>query len=217
MTTPSPLRILLADDHTLVRAGVRALLARVPGVEIIGEAADGRQAIDLAVKLRPDMILLDLMMPTVGGLEAMEEIRKVLPETKIVVVTMNDSEAYVLQAVRLGAVGYLLKDGSPAELQSAIQAVAAGGTYVSPAVSKHLVKGLTRTQETRSEALTPRQSQILKLVAEGLSTKQIAAQLSISPKTVEAHRSMIMTALDIRDLASLVRYAIRTGLVRPDA
>jgi DNA-binding NarL/FixJ family response regulator len=217
MAPTTPLRILLADDHTLVRAGVRALLARVPNVEIVGEAADGRQAIDSAVKLKPDLILLDLMMPNVGGLEAIEEIRKLVPESKIIVVTMNDTEAYVLQALRSGAAGYLLKEGSPAELHSAISAVAAGGTYVSPAVSKHLVRGITRPPEERSEALTPRQAQILKLVAEGMSTKQIAAHLTISPKTVEAHRSMIMTALDIRDLASLVRYAIRTGLVRPDA
>jgi DNA-binding NarL/FixJ family response regulator len=213
----TPIRVLLADDHTLVRAGLRSLLARAEGVEIVGEAADGREAVELAAANRPDVVLMDLLMPGLGGLEATAEITAKVPTARVIVVSMNDTEDYVLQSLRAGAAGYLLKDGSPSELEQAVRTVAAGGRYLSPAVSRHLISGLTRTPAPASaDPLTPRQREVLRLVAEGLSTKQIARQLGISPKTVEAHRSQLMNALDIHDIAGLVRYAIRIGLVKPE-
>ncbi len=214
----TPIRVLLADDHTLVRAGLRSLLSRAEGVEIVAEAADGREAVELAAAHRPDVVLMDLQMPGLGGLEATAEIAARAPAARVIVVSMHDTEDYVLRALRAGAVGYLLKDGSPSELEQAVRTVAAGGRYLSPVVSGHLIAGLTRTPApAAADPLTPRQREVLRLVAEGLSTKQIARQLGISPKTVEAHRSQLMNALDIHDIAGLVRYAIRIGLVKPDA
>src|SRR5690242_6942689 len=141
----TPIRVLLADDHTLVRAGLRSLLARAEGVEIVGEAADGREAVELAEAHRPDVVLMDLLMPGLGGLEATAEIAAKVPTARVIVVSMNDTEDYVLQSLRAGAAGYLLKDGSPSELEQAVRTVAAGGRYLSPAVSRHLISGLTRT------------------------------------------------------------------------
>ena len=213
-----PIRVMLADDHTLVRAGLRSLLARAEGVQIVAEAADGRQAVELAEAHRPDVVLMDLLMPGVGGLEATAQIAAKVPAARVIAVSMNDTEDYVLRALRAGAAGYILKDGSPTELEQAVRTVAAGGQYVSPSVSRHLISGLTRPPDPAAgDPLTPRQREVLRLVAEGLSTKQIARQLGISPKTVEAHRSQLMNALDIHEIAGLVRYAIRTGLVKPDA
>ncbi len=214
----TPIRVLMADDHTLVRAGLKSLLARAAGVQIVAEAADGREAVALAEAHKPDVVLMDLLMPGMGGLEATAEIAAKVPTARVIVVSMNDTEDYVLRALRAGAAGYLLKDGSPAELEQAVRTVAAGGTHVSPAVSRHLISGITKPAEpAAADPLTPRQREVLRLVAEGFSTKQIARQLGISPKTVEAHRSQLMNALDIHDIAGLVRYAIRIGLVKSDA
>ena len=214
------IRVLLADDHDLVRAGLRSLLQSINGIEVIGEAADGREAIRLLEELRPDVVLMDVMMPGLNGLEATERIVKEYPSVRVIILSMNAAEEFVLQAIRAGASGYLPKNAKTAELEQALRSVAAGQTYLSPAVSGHVIEDSKRRMETDESAknpLTPRQREVLQLVAEGKSTKQIAKKLGISVKTVEMNRSQIMDALDIRDIAGLTRYAIRMGIVSSDA
>jgi DNA-binding NarL/FixJ family response regulator len=214
------IRVLLADDHQLVRAGIRALLQTISGVEVIGEASDGREAIGLLEECRPDVVLMDVMMPGLNGLEATERIVKEHPDVRVIILSMNAAEEFVLQAIRAGASGYLLKNARTAELEQALRSVAAGHTYLSPAVSGHVIADSRRRMEEDSiskNPLTPRQREVLQLVAEGSSTKQIAKQLGVSVKTVEMHRSQIMKTLDIHDIAGLTRYAIRMGIVSSDA
>jgi DNA-binding NarL/FixJ family response regulator len=215
-----PIRVFLADDHDLVRAGIRSLLQTINDVEVIGEAADGREAIRLLQELRPDVVLMDVMMPGLNGLEATERIVKEHPSVRVIILSMNAAEEFVLQAIRAGASGYLLKNAKTAELEQALRSVAAGQTYLSPAVSGHVIEDSKRrmaADESAKNPLTPRQREVLQLVAEGNSTKQIAKKLGISVKTVEMNRSQIMDALDIRDIAGLTRYAIRMGIVSSDA
>lgn len=215
-----PIRILLADDHDLVRAGIRALLQGLDGIEVVAEASNGRQALALVEQLHPDVILMDIMMPELNGLDATAQVVARFPEVRVVVLSMNASEEYVLQALRAGAAGYLLKNISPAELERAVRAVARGESYLSPAISQHVIAAyLQRTGGGTSplERLTPRQREILQLVAEGNTSKEIARKLALSVKTVETHRTQLMEALDIHDIAGLVRYAIRMGVVTPDA
>lgn len=213
------MRVLLADDHELVRAGVRSLLVNLSGVEVVGEAGDGLRAVELAQQLKPDIVLMDIMMPGLNGLEATARIVKELPQTKVVILSMNATEEYVLQALRAGATGYLLKNISPPELELAVNAVAKGETYLTSAVSKHVIENYVRRvgpPTTSLERLTPRQREVLQLIAEGNRTKEIAKRLKISAKTVEMHRTQIMDALDIHDIAGLVRYAIRMGIITPE-
>jgi len=210
------IRIVLAEDHTIVRAGIRALLENLAGVEVVGEAGDGREAIRLIETLHPDLVLMDIAMSGLNGLEATARIVKEFPQVRVVILSMHASEEYVLQALRAGAVGYLLKDAGTAELELAIRSVAREETYLSPAVSKHVVADYVRRvggEPSSLERLTRRQREILQLIAEGHSTQEIAQMLSISVKTVETHRSQLMERLDIHDVASLVRYAIRMGLI----
>jgi DNA-binding NarL/FixJ family response regulator len=209
------IRVLLADDHQLVREGIRALLRSIVGVDVIGEAADGQSAVRLATEIRPDVILMDIMMPGMNGLGATEQIVKGESGARIIILSMNESDEFVLQAIRAGASGYLLKNAKTAELELALRSVAAGQTYLSPAVSGHVMEDSKRRMEEDSStgSLTPRQREVLVRVAEGSSSKQIASALGISVKTVEMHRRQIMTALGIHDIASLTRYAIRTGIV----
>lgn len=211
-------RILLVDDHALVRAGIRALLTALPTVEVVGEAADGREALQAVAATQPNIVLMDIVMPALNGLDATARIAKEFPHVRVIMLSMNATEEYVLQAMRAGARGYLLKNVSPAELAKAIAAVAQGETYLSAAVSKHVIAGyVQRTGGTTSlERLTPRQREILQLVAEGYTTKEIANTLSLSMKTIEMHRAHLMEALDIHDIAGLVRYAIRMGVVSSD-
>jgi DNA-binding NarL/FixJ family response regulator len=214
-----PIRVLLADDHALVRAGLRKLLESLSGVAVVGEAGDGREALALVASKSPDLVLLDITMPGLNGLEAAERIGREHPGTRVILLSMHASEEHVLRALRAGAAGYLPKDAALGELELAINAVRKGETYLSPAVSRHVSDYVRRTgAETEPrESLTPRQREILQLIAEGQSTKRIAGTLGVSVKTVETHRSQLMEKLDIHDVAGLVRYAIRIGLVSPDS
>jgi DNA-binding NarL/FixJ family response regulator len=214
----SPIRVMLADDHNLLRAGVRALLHSVPGVEIVAEASNGREALEGIHQHRPDVLLMDIAMPGMNGLEALARISKEHPDVRVIILSMHATEEYVHQAFKAGASGYLLKDAAAAELDVAVRAVARGETYLTPAVSRHVVEYLRRAGNGGSSAdlLTPRQREILQLIAEGKTTKEIARVLSISVKTVETHRLQLMERLAIHDVPGLVRYAIRHRLVQLD-
>ncbi len=219
-----PIRILLADDHTLVRAGIRSLLERDPDVEVVAEAHDGRDALRLVQEHHPDIVFMDVTMQGLNGLDATAQITKTCPGVQVVILSMHKNEEYVSQALQVGAAGYLLKDAATTELELAVQAVARGEPYLSPAVSKHVVdcylqrvnNAVKDMSEPVPTPLTVRQREILQLIAEGHTTRQIASLLHLSTKTVETHRSQIMDRLGIRRIASLVRYAVRTGLVTPD-
>jgi DNA-binding NarL/FixJ family response regulator len=213
------IRVLLVDDHTLVREGLRALLQQIDGVEVIAEAGDGREAVALTKAKRPNIVLMDIAMPELNGLEAARRIRQQHPDVHVLLLSMHSNEEYVAEALASGADGYVLKDAGAAELELAIQAVARGESYLSPAVAKQVVTGQVQPggeSSTGLQRLTPRQREILQLIAEGNSTKAIARKLDVSVKTVETHRSQLMDRLDIHDIAGLVRYAIRVGLVAPD-
>lgn len=205
-------RVLLADDHTLVRSGMRALVSALPGVDVVAEAADGRDALAKVDELRPHVVLMDIAMPEMNGLEATEQIHATFPGVKVILLSMHAAEEYVARALAVGAAGYVLKNADADELGQAIRTVAGGGSYLSPSVARQVATG--RVQAGRSGPdLTRRQREILQLIAEGSSTRQIAAKLGVSVKTVETHRAKLMERLDIHDVAGLVRYAIRQGIV----
>lgn len=218
------MRVLLADDHALVRAGIRALLASIPDVESVVEAGDGQEALTVLRETKPDLALIDIAMPGLNGLEVAARIGREAPATRLVILSMHGTPAHVAQALRAGVSGYLLKDAAADELPLLLRAVMRGETYLSPAISKQVVDGyLGRTPASAAspdgggaDILTSRQREILQLVAEGKSTKEVAQLLDVSAKTVETHRGQIMERLGIHDLAGLVRYAIRTGLVSSD-
>ena len=217
MTT---IRLLLSDDHDLFRAGLRALLEAVDDFEVVGEAGDGLEALRLVEQLRPHVVLMDLMMPGLNGLETTSRIARLFPEVRVVILSMNSAEEFVLPSIRAGAMGYLLKNVRPGELEQAVRAAAVGETYLTPAVARHFVDDYRRrTAEVVDsfERLTPRQREVLQLVAEGNSTKEIAQRLSIGVKTVETYRAQLMEILDIHDVAGLTRYAIRRGVVSTDS
>ena len=216
MTGAPHIRVLLADDHKLFRAGIRSLLDTVGDVEFVAEAEDGREALDLVATHRPDVVLMDIMMPGLNGLDAAARMAREFPRTRVIMLSMNADADSVLRALRTGAVGYLVKTADPAELELAVRAVARGERFLSSAISQHVVAaclGRVDREETSLERLTPRQREVLQLVAEGHTTKQIAGKLAIGVKTAEAYRGELMKVLDIHDIASLTRYAIRTGLV----
>ena len=211
------MRVLLADDHTLVRAGIRSLLEAMPGVEVVAESGDGREALDLIAKHRPDVALLDIGMPGLSGLEVAKRASDESPRTKIVILSMHADATYVTQALRAGVAGYLLKGAAVSELPLAFQAVMRGETYLTPKVSRSVVEGFLRdTEPVPVEGLTARQREILQMIAEGHSTREIAKVLNVSIKTIETHRSRLMDRLDIHDVPGLVRFAIRSGLVTPE-
>jgi DNA-binding NarL/FixJ family response regulator len=219
----SSIRVLLVDDHGLVRAGIRALLESLDGIQVLEEADDGREALRLIELHRPDIVLMDIAMSGLNGLEATKRVNRDFPETRVIILSMHANEEYVLQSLRAGAAGYLLKDAGTVELEIAIKAVAGGETYLSPPVSKHVISDYVRRmsageQETPStlDRLTLRQREILQLIAEGQTTQEIARLLNIGVKTVETHRMQLMERLDIHDVAGLVRYAIRVGLISAD-
>ena len=220
------IRVLLADDHALVRAGIHSLLNNLSGIEVIAEAADGREALVLIQKHLPDVVLMDISMSGLNGLEAAAYVAREFPSVKVIMLSMHANEEYVLQALRSGASGYLLKNAGTLELELAIKSVARGEIYLSPPISKHIIsdyvlrvggdEGRASTLARDTEPLTLRQREILQLIAEGHTTQDIAQKLGISIKTVETHRMQIMERLDIHDIAGLVRYAIRTGLISTD-
>jgi DNA-binding NarL/FixJ family response regulator len=218
-------RVLVADDHALVRAGFRSLLQGIPGVEIVAEAGDGREALRLIEAHQPNLVLMDIAMPGLNGLEAAARVADQFPYVRVIILSMHANEEYVLQALQAGAAGYLLKDANTAELELAVSAVARGETYLCPQVSKQVIADYLQRLDQAGEIgletgpnarLTPRQREVLQLIAEGHTTQQIARILGVSVKTAETHRAQLMDRLDIHDIAGLVRYAIRMGLVSPD-
>ncbi|HVU25628.1 MAG TPA: response regulator transcription factor [Opitutus sp.] len=214
---PGSLKIILADDHALVRAGIRTLLEQYPGVSIIAEAGDGRETIALVQAHAPDVVVMDISMPGLNGFDATERIAREHPATKVLVLSMHTGEDYVLQALRAGATGYLLKDSATEELGHALRAIRAGETYLSPKISKEVLARYEQLAlDPRAEGakvLTPRMREILQLIAEGRTTKEIAFLLNLSVKTIETHRMHLMARLGIHEVAGLVRYAFRHGLI----
>jgi len=214
------IRVLLADDHTIVRQGVRMVLEAMGDISVVAEAEDGQQAVELATQLRPDVAVVDLTMPRLAGVEAIRHIRRDAPGTEVVVLSVHDSEAYVVQALRAGAAGYVLKRNAATELAAAIRAANEGQAYLHPSVARRVIDDyLSRIHASEDgasephERLTPREREVLQLAAEGHSTRAIAGLLSLSTKTVEHHRASVMTKLGIHGQTELVKYAIRAGLV----
>ena len=230
-TLSSIVRVLLADDHDILRQSLKLLLSMQQGIKVIGEARTGQEAIALAKELMPDVVIMDITMPNMDGFEACQVIRKEQPTTQVLMLTMHESEEYFLQALRVGAAGYLVKKAAPSDLQMAINSIAQGGAFLYPGLAKALIRSyLTssshETQTTHKhktiiptnlvqalQVLTPRELEVLKLVAEGYTNQEIADQLTLSIKTVQAHRANVMEKLDLRDITHLVRFALRCGLI----
>ena len=212
----NPTRILLVDDHALVRAGIRALIEGKPGLEVIAETGDGHEALRMIGELHPNLVLLDITMPSLNGFEVLEQITKQYPQTRVVILTVHEGTEYAMRALRAGAAGYLPKSAATIELEDAISTVAQGGTYLSHQISQKTMfeYAQARTPQDLLASLTSRQRQILKLIAEGQSTKEIGSNLNISVKTVESHRAKLAEKLGIHDVAGLVRFAIRIGLIQ---
>ena len=209
------IRILLADDHELVRAGIRSLLEKLSDVEVVAEAGDGRQAIHLVERHEPHIVLTDIAMPGLDGLEVTRHLAKAFPKVRVVILSMYSDDEHVYLALRAGAAGYLLKDAAREELRLAIQAVAQGDTYLSPPISKPVIMQYCHRADVGPlRGLSSRQTQVLQLIAQSKTTKQIALELNISVKTVECHRMQLMNRLEIHDIPGLVRFAIRVGLVK---
>jgi DNA-binding NarL/FixJ family response regulator len=209
-----PIRVLLADDHLIVRQGLKDLLQR-EGFTVIAEASDGREAVRLAREHRPEIAVLDLSMPLLNGLDAAREIQQSCPRTALILLTMHTEDPYIVEAMRAGVKGYVLKTQAAADLVQAIRDVCHGRLYLSPPVSGALAAALTGRSDSQEDPLSPRERQVVQLIAEGQTTKEIASLLGISVKTAETHRSRIMDKLDIHETAGLVRYAIRRGMVQP--
>lgn len=208
------IKVLIADDHVLVRAGIRALLEQYADIQVVAEASNGREALQLIRKHQPNVVLMDIAMPELNGLDAIRQLSKESANVHSIILSMYSDEEHVWHALRAGAAGYLVKGGALAELELAIKAVARGQTYLSPGVSKPIIKEyVLRADSGVSESLTPRQREILQMIAEGKSTKQIAHILNVSAKTIESHRSKLMKRLDAKDIATLVKHAVRLGLV----
>jgi DNA-binding NarL/FixJ family response regulator len=211
------IRVILADDHTLVRAGIRVLLEQLPDVQVLGEAGDGREVFNLVRTLQPDVVLMDVAMPGLNGLEATARITKEFPAVRVIILSMHSNEEYYWRALRAGAVGYLLKKAATAELANALQQVVQGEIYLSHEISDRLLKKFPLDDlavlKSPLEQLTERQREILQLIAEGQNTKQIADILKLSPKTVEYHRIKLMDSLSLHDIPALVRFALRMGLL----
>ena len=211
------IRILLADDHTILRSGIRSLLEDEPGLSVIGEAEDGRTAVAMACQLKPDVVIMDIAMPLLNGLEATRQIKSQCPGVKVLILSMHDNEEYIRQVLEAGAMGYILKDAAARELISAIQSVYRGEAVLSPAVTRLVIEdylrwGGARPQE-EIDGLSPREREVLQLIAEGYTNKQIAEILSISIKTVQAHRNNLMQKLDLHDRGELIKYAIQKKII----
>lgn len=208
-----PIQVMLADDHQIIRQSLKVLLER-EGLKIVGEASNGQEAVRIAESLRPDVAVLDVSMSVLNGIDAAKEIQKVSPQTKTVFLTIHDEDPYLLDALRVGAKGYVVKTHAAENLVQAIREASRGGVYLSPEVSRAVVQAYQNKTELSAEPLSPRERQVLQLIAEGKTTKEVAGVLNISVKTAETHRTRIMEKLDIHETAGLVRYAIRRGLVQ---
>ena len=213
----SPVRVLLADDHVLVRAGIHSLLEKLPWVEVVGEAGDGREALELVKLKQPDVVLMDIAMPGLNGLEAAERMVKEFSKVRVIILSMHNNEEYYWRALKAGASGYLLKKAASAELAIALERVVHGDIYLSQEISTRLLKKFPvngmADRKSPLEELTGRQREILQLIAEGQNTKQIGEILKVSPKTVEYHRMKLMDSLNVHDIPGLVRFALRMGLL----
>lgn len=212
-----PIRILIADDHTLMREGIKALLENRSDMVVVGEASDGRESVLLAHKLHPNVILMDIAMPSLNGLEATRQIKHEHPEINVLVLTMYDHEEYLRQLLEVGASGYILKRAAASELVAAIQAVYAGEAILSPSITRLLLNDYLRrdapSEDTEPNALTPREREVLQLIAEGKTSREIAEILSLSIKTVQSHRGSIMQKLDLHDRGDLIKYAIQKKII----
>lgn len=210
-----PTRVILADDHKLVRAGFRAMLKTLPDVEVVAETENGRVALELIRKHNPDIALLDITMPGLTGLEVAARVSAEMPKVRVIILSMHTADEYIVQAIRAGIAGYLLKNAEPMELELAIRSALDGDIYMSPGVSKRVIHEFARKTNftTTMDLLSPRQREILQLLAEGNTNKEIATLLNLSIKTVETHRKELMERLGLHDVAGLVRYAIRMGIV----
>lgn len=220
MTSKKPMtKILLADDHVMIRAGIRLVIGEMNGYQVVGEADDGQQAVELALKFKPDIVLLDIAMPRLNGLDAAERILRDCPNTKIAILSMYSNEQYVKRAIQIGASAYLLKKSAVAELELAFNAILRGERYLSPPVADLLVNEFLNTrQESNTEnntVLTSREREIVQLIAEGHSNQEIADQLSLSVHTIRTHRGNLMQKLGLHNQADIVRYAIQAGLIQP--
>jgi DNA-binding NarL/FixJ family response regulator len=214
----SPIKVLLAEDHTIVRKGIRALLDGVTEIEVVGEAEDGREAVEKVGQLQPDVVLMDNTMPILNGLEATHQIKKLFPKTRVLILTMHTDEEYIFQFLQAGASGYLIKKTAPKELVSAIKAIYRGDSFLSPSISKKVIDEYLRHVEQASKPnsytqLTDREREVLQLIVEGFSNKEIAEQLHLSVKTVGNHRLNLMEKLDLHNVSDLTKYAIRKGII----
>ena len=234
MTETEQIRVLLADDHDILRQGLKLLLEAQPDLQVIGEARTGRAALEQVAQLQPDIVVLDITMPDTDGLEACQRIRSQYPATQVLILTMHESEEYFLQALRVGAAGYLVKKAAPAELCAAVRTIKQGGAFLYPGLAKALIRaylapqnepvGESTIQKEPStpsagalDVLTPRELEVLKLVAAGSTNQEIADRLVLSIKTIQAHRANVMEKLGLHDITHLVRFALRHGLVQPDS
>lgn len=212
------IRVMLADDHTLIRAGLRMVVDAQPDLAVVGEADDGRTAVEMAKRLKPEVAVMDIGMPGLNGIEACRQLREITPDTQVVMLSMHSDEGYVLRALKAGAKAYLLKDSAEADLARAIRAAAAGKSFFSPAVGKVLLEDYMRKMERSGaedsyDLLSPREREVLQLVAEGNSSKEIANLLDLSVYTVETHRARIMQKLNLRGIPELILYAVRKGVI----
>lgn len=215
------IRVLIAEDHAIVRAGVRMLLESQPDIQVIGEAENGRQALDLVAQLNPDLVLMDVAMPEMNGLEATQRIKEAFPGVQVLVLTMHEDERYFFQILQAGASGYVVKGASPADLLSAVRAVALGQAYLYPSVAKQLLDDYLKRVDSGEEkdsydGLSGREREVLRLIAEGRTSRTIAEELVLSVNTVERHRANIMGKLNLHGRSELIRYAIRKGLINID-
>ena len=228
------IRVLLADDHDILRQGLKMLLSMQQEMQVVGEACTGREAVVMAQELMPDVVVMDITMPDMDGLEACQLIRSQQPATQVLMLTMHESEEYFLYALRMGAAGYLVKKAAPSELQMAINSIAQGGAFLYPGLAKALIRSYVASPASASPAsndhermnasslaqalrvLTPREVEVLRLVAEGRTNQEIADQLTLSIKTVQTHRANVMEKLDLRDITHLVRFAVHHGLIAPE-
>lgn len=215
--------ILIAEDHTLVRSGIRLIIEQLKDYEVIGEADDGAQAVDMAVKLQPDIVLMDIAMPRLNGIEATDRILRDCPNTRVIVLSMHANEQYILRAMEVGASGYLLKKSAPEELELAFRAVTNGNSYLSPPIAHFLVNDILRNRQQQPaydqysyDSLTTREREILQLIAEGMTNQEIAEHLSLSVHTVRTHRGNLMEKLDLHSQSDVTRYAIQVGIIQPD-